>query len=951
MKIKHINIVSLFFVLAISILAGLYFQLYTFNQQNKSYKTYAQNLTELTLTDIRVNAILQNQLSYVNFDLLNKELENCVFLLKELKNSPLNESLGVEITSLYQNLYNDLLKKHQLSEDYKSSNSSTLNSLHYLFDLNKKLQDDPKLSNQVKKSLESILYAIMNITLHLDLDYENIYQQIESLHDINSSNIYVSYYIDHARFALIKSKELSTTSKEIFSLPIQKELKHLNIAFHQGYDKKFFIQKSIVTLIFLLLFISAIMLFISHLRAEKTFLELFAFKSAVENSDNTVVMTDLDRNITYANEAFEKSTGYTVEQVMGSNPSMLKSGLMDDDFYKDLNETLDRGEKWTGEFINKKRDGSLYYEKASIVPIYIYKKLVSYLAIKLDITEYVQQRKKLQQSATVYEHTMDGIMITNAEGNIISINKALELMFGYSEEELLGENPRVLRSGQQDKAFYEEMWQTIIEKGHWKGKIFNRTKKGLLTQTWLSISSVKDANGTLINYIAIHTDVNELIMIQEKVDFMAHHDSLTNLPNRRFLEENLQQIINISIRDKQKFSVLFLDLDRFKIINDTLGHNVGDKLLKNVSQRIKRVLRKSDMLTRMGGDEFVIIAQNIKNDNEPAHISSKVLQSLLEPIEIDGHMLSVTASIGISIFPNDGTHISTLIKHADSAMYHAKDLGKNNFQYYTKQLSIDIHNRLHLEQALQHALTNKELYLHYQAQYDLQTRKIIAAEALLRWKNTELGYIPPDKFIPIAEETGLIISIGEFVFEEACKSFITWKTECLDIQRIAINVSSIQLSHSSFIPMVKKVINKTGILAKNIEIEITERYFYKYTSEEDNTLTALKDLGLSISIDDFGTGYSSMSYLKKLPLDIIKIDKSFIDDIPSDINDVEITKAIIALSSSLGYENIAEGIETKEQEEFLKKQKCAFGQGYLFQRPISSEEFIKFCRHCQTTKI
>ncbi len=619
---------------------------------------------------------------------------------------------------------------------------------------------------------------------------------------------------------------------------------------------------------------------------------------------------------------------------------------MDESFYRDLNETLDSGEKWTGEFINKKEDGSLYYEKASIVPIFIKKKLVSYLAIKLDITPYVLQKKKLQLSAAVFEHTMDGIMITDADAHIITVNNALLKMTGYSEEQLIGKNPNILQSGQQDELFYKNMWEQIEKHGSWKGKIFNRTKDGLLTQTWLSISSIKDDKGEILNYIAIHTDLNELILIQEKINHMAYHDALTKLPNRRYMEEHLEKVIYTSSRENRSFSVIFLDLDRFKIINDTLGHNIGDKLLITVANRISKVLRQSDMLTRMGGDEFIIISQNIKNKKEPARISHKILKILHDPIELEGHTLNISASIGISIYPDDASDNATLIKHADNAMYHAKELGKNNFQYFTQKLSEDVHQRLHLEQALQGALKNRELYLHYQPQYDLKSRKIVAAEALLRWDSPELGFIPPDKFIPIAEETHLIIPIGEFVFEEACKAFLDWRTHCLDIEIIAINVSSIQLAHPNILQTFTNIIKRVGIPANNIEIEITERYIYDYLSSGSTILDDLQKFGFRISIDDFGTGYSSMSYLKKLPLDTIKIDKSFIDDIPHDNNDVEITKAIMALSTSLGYSNVAEGIETKEQEDFLREHGCKTGQGYYFQRPISYQDFISFCKNC-----
>jgi len=944
MKLKHISFSLLAFIFSIFITSLLFFKLYEFNQQKDYYHTYNETINKLSILDIEINSILDQKLIYLNFDNLNKKLQSFNTNITKLQKNKINNILKIDTDTLYKELIKNFNLKYELSEDFKSSNSSMINSLHYLFDIEKKLQEDKTISFKAKKSLSNILFLLMNTSLNLDIEYTFIHNKIKDLHDQKISHPYIKNFLNHAKHVLNKIQDLHDIENKIFSLPIEKNILKVYKVTETYYAKEIFKQKISVLLVFVLLLISIIVIYLLYRRIEATFLELSAFKYAVEHSDNTVVITDPDRNITYANDVFAKTTGYDVDQALGVNPSILKSGLMDENFYKDLNKTLDRGEKWQGEFINKRKDGSLYYEKASIVPIFIKGELISYLAIKLDITQYVKLKEELQQSAAVFEHTTDGIMITNAKGIITSVNKAMIKMSGYTESELIGQNPNLLRSGQQDKSFYKNMWKSINKTGNWKGKIFNQTKQGMLTQTWLSISTVKDEKDKVLNYIAIHTDLNELILIQDKVNYIAHHDSLTDLPNRRFLEEKLDEIINISSRDKQSFSVIFLDLDRFKIINDTLGHDIGDELLKIVSKRIKDTLRKTDTLARMGGDEFIIISQNIKNKEEPAHISQKILDFLTQPINIKNHQLDITASIGISIFPDDGKNISTLIKHADSAMYLAKDLGKNNFQYFTEQLSIDIHNRLKLEQSLRKALEKNELYLNFQPQYDLKTRKVIAAEALVRWNNDKLGFIPPDKFIPVTEETGLIIPIGAFIFEESCKAFMQWKEEGLNIDTIAINVSSIQLSQKDILDSFKDIIQRVKIPAENIEIEITERYLFDYTENESTILNDLRSLGFKISIDDFGTGYSSMSYLKKLPLDTIKIDKSFIDDIPTDANDVAITKAIMALSTSLGYLNVAEGIETVEQEDFLREHGCQIGQGYYFQRPIPNEEFISFCK-------
>ena len=944
MKLKYINFASIIFILFITSISFTYYEIYKFNKQKDNFHNYDNAIHKLIITNMKIKYILQKKLTYLNFDNLNTQTKTFEDLLQTLQDNPLNKSLQVDKDLLYKNISYNFEKRKELSEDFKSSNSSMLNSIHYLFDLEKSLQKDEKIPLKSKIYINSILYSIMSITLKLDLEYSHIYKQIELLKKQHLNNKNVNHFINHSTFALSQANDLSSILKKLSKLPIQSEILSLQYNFKIIYDDKISMQTLVVQTIFALLFIAAILLFSAYRKIQKTFLDLSAFKYAVENSDNTVVMTDLDHRITYVNEVFIQSTGYTEKEVLGQDPRILQSGLMDHKFYENLNKTLYKEEKWNGEFINKRKDGSLYYEKASIVPLYINNEVTSYLAIKLDITEYVKQKKQLQQSAAVFEHTMDGIMITDAKGIMISVNLALLKMTGYSKEELIGQNPSILKSGQHNKQFYKDMWKIIIEKGSWKGKILNRTKDGLLTQTWLSISTVKDDKGNVLNYIAIHTDLNELILIQEKVDFIAHHDSLTKLPNRRYLEETLEQIISLSKREESNFSILFIDLDRFKLINDTLGHDIGDELLKVVSIRIKNLLRKSDTLARMGGDEFIIVSPNIKSKDEPAHISTKILQSLEKTIDIKGYTLNITASIGISIFPEDGETSANLIKHADSAMYHAKDLGKNTYQYFTEKLSIDTHQRLNLEQALRKAIKNKELYLNYQPQYDLKTREIIGAEALVRWNSPELGFIGPDKFIPIAEETKMILELGELIFEEACKAFIIWKKNCINIHTIAINVSSIQLAEANIVKTFKEIIQRVGIDASNVEIELTERYLFKHKSSGETVLNELRNLGFKISIDDFGTGYSSMSYLKQLPLDTIKIDKSFIDDIPHDSNDIEITRAIMALSSSLGYINIAEGIETKEQEDFLRNEGCQIGQGYYFQRPISSEAFMEFCQ-------
>ncbi|MBE0496663.1 MAG: diguanylate cyclase [Campylobacterales bacterium] len=410
--------------------------------------------------------------------------------------------------------------------------------------------------------------------------------------------------------------------------------------------------------------------------------ELQAFKYAVENSDNTVVITDPNRHIIYANDVFQKTTGYTLKEAFGQNPNILKSGKHDPAFYAQMNAVLDRGERWQGEFINKRKDGTIYYEKASIVPVFIDGKLTNYLAIKLDITNYIEQSLRLKESAAVFDHIEEAIVITDGENRIRSVNRAFVTMYGYNLEDVAGKNPSILRAKKADKLFYESMWQQLIEHKLWRGKIHNRRKNGQEVVLWMTIKAVTDEKGEIVSYIAIQTDIKEMIQMQEHASYLARHDQLTGLANRLNFEEQFESMAKLSKRNGSMFGVMFIDLDHFKAINDTLGHDVGDSVLVEAGKRIAKTLREIDVLARFGGDEFVILVGFIKAEAEAALIARRILKVFEEKITIQNHALRVTPSIGISFYPEDGEEYSTLIKKADLAMYEAKKSGKNTFCFY-----------------------------------------------------------------------------------------------------------------------------------------------------------------------------------------------------------------------------------------------------------------------------
>ncbi|MCW8908512.1 MAG: EAL domain-containing protein [Sedimenticola sp.] len=438
-------------------------------------------------------------------------------------------------------------------------------------------------------------------------------------------------------------------------------------------------------------------------------------------------------------------------------------------------------------------------------------------------------------------------------------------------------------------------------------------------------------------------EINQRLSEQKnRIEYLAEHDVLTGLPNRQSLLQRLDHGLSLARRREQKLALMFIDLDRFKNINDTLGHDVGDEVLKCLAEKMKGVLRDSDTLVRVGGDEFILLMEAISGDDEPGVVAEKIQRVVNQPIQVREYSLDTTASIGIAVYPDDGEDANTLIKNADSAMYSAKDAGKDNYQYYTHSLSEQIHRRLFIERELRHAIERKQLTLVFQPQIALESEAIVGAEALLRWQHPELGSVSPDEFIPIAEDSGLIVSIGEWVFLNACRAFLECRESGCDLQNISINVSSVQFSQSDIASSFSNIIRQLGIPASCIDIEITERYIMEHTEQNSDVLETLRRIGFRISVDDFGTGYSSMSYLKLLPLDTIKIDKAFVDDIPHDINDVQITRAILALSHSLGYSVVAEGIEREEQLRFLRRAGCTFGQGYLFSRPIPLPDLVRY---------
>ncbi|TSI09077.1 bifunctional diguanylate cyclase/phosphodiesterase [Lysinibacillus sp. BW-2-10] len=549
-----------------------------------------------------------------------------------------------------------------------------------------------------------------------------------------------------------------------------------------------------------------------------------------------------------------------------------------------------------------------------------------------------------QVATKIFDNIYEGVMITDENKKIIMVNPAFEIVTGYKRDEVVGKSPNILQSGVHDRSFYLDMWESIRSKGTWQGEIWNRRKTGETYPEWLTIIEIKDDQGKIINYCGIFTDLSERKNVENELKKRALTDSLTEVNNRFAYLEKMNTLLESSSKtsDAVQHAVFFLDLDRFKQVNDTLGHSIGDLLLVEIAKRIKRLLTSKDIVARYGGDEFVITLTNIHHPREAAKFAEKVIREVEKPVIIEHQELFVSTSIGISIYPHDGNTTEELLNRADKAMYFSKENGRNGFSFYFEELNIDNERVITLDTEIRKAIENRDFTLYYQPKVNIEQNKIVGLEALVRWKNDKLGFVSPGEFIPYAEESGLIIPISEIILEKACEDLVLLRAVGYSKLTIAINISSIHFQQTNFLESIQKILEKENTSAQNFEIEVTERTVMNSDEETIRKLVRLKQLGFKLAIDDFGTGYSSLSYLVRFPLDYLKIDSSFIQHIVTLDDKQAVVDAIIQMAHRLNMEVIAEGVESVQQLNLLRKMGCDYIQGYYYSRPVPMDELIEF---------
>jgi diguanylate cyclase (GGDEF)-like protein/PAS domain S-box-containing protein len=549
-----------------------------------------------------------------------------------------------------------------------------------------------------------------------------------------------------------------------------------------------------------------------------------------------------------------------------------------------------------------------------------------------------EDRERLRMAAAVFDSTLEGVLVTNRQGLIVHVNRAFMRITGYQKEEVIGHRPNKFKSGRHGSQFYQEMFAALAQKGEWSGEIWNRRKSGEVYPQWQTICAILDDSGFVSHYVAVFSDISAIKHTERELAYLAHHDPLTSLPNRLLFNDRTAQALAAAQANKRGCALLLLDLDHFQSINDSLGHNIGDQLLKSVGERLKGVIGEGVTLARLGGDEFAVLLENCSQLGQAAVMAQSIIDSMKAPIELDNHRLFISVSIGISLFPGDALSAEQLLRNADSALFKAKGNGRAGYALYTEELTAHAQQRVETAAELRRALEQEELRVYYQPVHDLSSGRMIGVEALVRWQHPQRGLVPPGEFIPIAERTGLISDIDTWVMRQACLQMVQWQREGKTLDFVAVNVSSRLFVHRDLYQYVAQVLHETQLAPAFLELEVTESAVMEEPEVALEQLHRLRELGLRLAIDDFGTGYSSLLRLKRLPVQKLKIDQGFVAGLPSDEDDMAIVRVIIALARSMGMQIQAEGIEHAEQSQCLLEQQCDLGQGYWYGRPVPAQQ-------------
>ncbi len=669
------------------------------------------------------------------------------------------------------------------------------------------------------------------------------------------------------------------------------------------------------------------------------------YRGLLNSAGDAIYVQDEQGHFLDVNQTAENLYGYSRDEFIGKTPEFLAAPGKND--FASVGKAIQlalSGTPQRFEFWGMRKNGEIFPKEVTLSNGNYFGRPVI-IAVARDITERKEAEEHLREAAAVMQNTHEGVMVTDAAANIIAVNAAFTNITGYDQQDVLGKNPSILNSGRQEDAFFESMWMNLLKHGFWQGELWNRRKSGEIYPQLLTISTIYDELKRPIRYIGVFADITQLKENQAQLEFMAHHDPLTKLPNRSLAESRLEQELEHAHRHSHQLSVVFIDLDRFKQVNDSFGHPVGDELLCAVANKLRERLREGDTLGRLGGDEFILISSPLQDKQDAAVIARDFINALSEPFKLsNGIEVFIGGSIGISLFPDNGSTVAELTRNADAAMYLAKENGRNQFSFYTPELNADARNKLEMENDLRRAVLHNELRLHYQPKVDIRSGNICGAEALARWQKPDGQWVPPGQFIPLAEKSGVILTIGNWVIEQACEQIREWRDAGLPEICIAVNVSARQFRSGHLDKLVRTALEKFRVAPHQLELELTESMLMHEPERAIETMLKLKKVGVKISLDDFGTGYSNFAYLRRFPIDSLKIDQSFVQGVATRPEDAMIVDAIISLAQRMKLHVIAEGVETPEQLAYMRANHCDELQGYYFSQALPPTEFADLLR-------
>lgn len=665
------------------------------------------------------------------------------------------------------------------------------------------------------------------------------------------------------------------------------------------------------------------------------------YRQIVEYLHEGIWVINKSNHISFVNQALADILGYSRDEILGQSVFDF-TNKEDIAHCKKILATRVQGTGGVYDFELVHKQGHTLPVTISSAPLYDSKgKFDGVVEGIIDISEQKQRELRLKMLSNAVEQSGSMVMISNRDGYIEYVNSRFCEVTGYTVEEVIGQQADIIRSENIEQDTVDEIWKTVTAGNDWHGELHTRKKSGELFWSLMTFSAITDDKNNISHYVAVIEDVSQIKEDQVKIEQLAYVDSLTGLANRVLLRDRLEQALKTIQRNNKKAALLYLDLDQFKRINDSLGHDVGDAVLMLVAERLRQNVRHQDTVARMGGDEFVVLLTDVDGMAGASAVARKILDSLAQPSRLLRHEIIVTPSIGITIAPDDSLNADILLKNADLAMYRAKALGRNNYQFFTEEMNARVLNHLMIENELRQAIAHDELLLYYQPQVSIKTGELIGVESLVRWQHPSKGLIGPDEFIEVAEETGLVIQLGEWVLRNACRQWRALEGKSKKPLKLAVNLSARQFKDPYLLEMIQNIMDKSDFKPIHLELEITETILMEHLDHALKVLERIKALGISISIDDFGTGYSSLNYLKRFPIDSLKIDKAFISDIPNDKDDMAISSAVIAMAHKLKLKVVAEGIETEAQLAFLKANNCDVGQGYLMGKPMLVEDFQK----------